>query len=89
MSNEQAAPSTHDDDAAVPPKARVFDIRTVVGALIGFYGLVLVVVGLVSDSARELAKTGGVHANVWAGVVMAVFATVLLVWSRLRPVTGA
>jgi hypothetical protein len=90
MSNEQAAPAaTHDDDAAAPPKARVFDIRTVVGALIGFYGLVLIVVGLVSDSARELAKTGGVHANLWAGVVMAVFAIVLLVWSRLRPVTGA
>jgi hypothetical protein len=87
MSNEQPSPATHDgNDAAVPHKAGAFDIRAVVGALIGFYGVVLIIVGLVGDSTRELAKTGGVHANLWAGIVMAVCAAVLLAWSRLRPV---
>jgi hypothetical protein len=88
MSNEQPAPATNDgSDAAVPRRAGTFDIRNVIGGLIGFYGIVLIVVGLVADSGPELAKTGGVHANLWAGIVMAVFAVVLLVWSRLRPVS--
>ncbi|MGW6196919.1 hypothetical protein ACWF0M_12300 [Kribbella sp. NPDC055110] len=86
MSNEQSAPATHDGNDAVPHTVSAFDIRTIVGALIGFYGVVLIIVGLFADSTKELSKTGGVHANLWAGIVMAVFATVLLVWSRLRPV---
>jgi hypothetical protein len=89
MSNEQSVPATPDDstkDAAVPHKAGAFDIRNVIGLLIGFYGLVLIVVGLVADSSRQLAKTGGVNANLWAGIAMAVVAAALLVWSRLRPV---
>jgi LPXTG-motif cell wall-anchored protein len=47
---------------------------------------VLIIVGAVADSARQLAKTGGVNANLWAGIAMAVVAAALLVWSRLRPV---
>jgi hypothetical protein len=87
MSNEQPAPATQNDrDPAVPHKAGAFDIRNVIGLLIGFYGLVLIVVGLVADSSRQLAKTGGVNANLWAGIAMAVVAAALLVWSRLRPV---
>jgi hypothetical protein len=90
MSNEQPAPGSHDgsgQDAAAPHRAGAFDIRNVIGALVGFYGIVLVIVGLLADSAQQLAKTGGVNANLWAGIVMAVFGAVLLVWSRLRPVT--
>jgi hypothetical protein len=89
VSNEQPAPTRPDDstkDAAVPLKAGAFDIRNVIGLLIGFYGLVLIVVGLVADSSRQLAKTGGVNADLWAGITMAVVAAALLVWSRLRPV---
>jgi hypothetical protein len=87
MSNEQPAPAPQDDsDTAVPHKAGAFDIRNVIGLLIGFYGVVLVIVGLVADSSRQLAKTGGVNANLWAGIAMAVVAAALLVWSRLRPV---
>jgi hypothetical protein len=89
MSNEQPAPATREGiDTDVPHKVRAFDIRAIVGALIGFYGVVLIIVGLVADSTRELAKTGGVHANLWSGILMSVFAAVLLVWSRLRPVIG-
>jgi LPXTG-motif cell wall-anchored protein len=88
MSNDQPAPATPDDSTkdAVPHKAGAFDIRNVIGLLIGFYGLVLIVVGLVADSSRQLAKTGGVNANLWAGIAMAVVAAALLLWSRLRPV---
>jgi hypothetical protein len=66
--------------------AGAYDVRNVIAALIGFYGVVLVVVGLVGDSAAEQAKTGGVDANLWAGLAMLAFAAGFALWSRLRPV---
>ena len=66
--------------------AGAFDVRNVIAGLIGFYGLVLVVVGIVGDSEAEQAKTGGVDANLWAGIAMLVFAAAFALWSRLRPV---
>ena len=45
----------------------------------------LVIVGLIdSEAARE--KTGGVNANLWAGLAMVVFALAFFAWARLRPV---
>lgn len=66
--------------------AGAYDVRTFIGGLIGLYGVVLVIVGLVSDSASDKAKTGGVDANLWAGIVMVVVGAAFLVWVRLRPV---
>ncbi|WNV74524.1 hypothetical protein [Geodermatophilus sp. DSM 44513] len=65
--------------------AGAYDVRNVIAALIGFYGVVLVVVGLV-DGAEAEAKTGGVDANLWAGAGMLLFAAAFALWSRLRPV---
>jgi len=66
-------------------RAGAFDIRNVIAALIGFYGVVLIIMGIVADSAAQRAKTGGVNANLWAGIVMAAVAAGFVVWSRLRP----
>ncbi|MGY1823718.1 hypothetical protein [Geodermatophilus sp. SYSU D00079] len=66
--------------------AGAFDVRNVIAALIGFYGLVLVVMGLVADTEAERAKTGDVNANLWAGIAMLVFALAFALWTRLRPV---
>jgi glucose uptake protein GlcU len=67
-------------------KAGAFDVRNVIAALIGFYGVVLVIMGLVADSEADRAKTGDVNANLWAGLVMVVVALAFFLWSRLRPV---
>jgi sugar phosphate permease len=61
-----------------------FDIRNVIGALLGIYGVVLLVTGLVSDQAPRL--TGQLHADLWAGIVLVVVAVVFLTWARLRPI---
>jgi hypothetical protein len=66
--------------------AGAFDVRNVIAALIGFYGVVLVIVGLVDRSAEALSKAGGVNANLWAGIVMIVVAAGFALWSRLRPI---
>lgn len=63
----------------------LFDIRTVVGALLGLYGIILVIAGLVHDPAIEETRTGGIEANLWTGVAMLAVALAFVVWARLRP----
>jgi hypothetical protein len=67
-------------------QAGAFDIRTVIAGLIGFYGVVLVIAGLVGNGAAAQRKTGDVNANLWTGIVMALVAVAFVVWARLRPV---
>ena len=69
--------------------AGAFDVRNVIAALIGFYGVVLVVVGLVDDGEEALAKTDGFNANLWVGLAMIAFALAFALWSRLRPIVVA
>jgi hypothetical protein len=69
--------------------AGAFDVRNVIAALIGFYGLVLVVVGLVDNDDEALAKTDGFNANLWVGLAMLAFALSFALWSRVRPIVVA
>jgi hypothetical protein len=62
------------------------DVRIFIAGLLGLYGVVLVLVGLFADTADDRAKTGGVNANLWAGLVMLLVAIAFAVWTRLRPV---
>jgi hypothetical protein len=64
--------------------AGAFDVRNVIAALIGFYGVVQLAVAVFGDDQPE--KTGDVDANLWAGLAMVVFAAAFALWSRLRPV---
>jgi LPXTG-motif cell wall-anchored protein len=66
--------------------AGAFDVRNIIGALIGAYGLVLLVMGLIGPSEDDLAKTGGFNANLWVGLGMLAAGIGFLVWSRVRPI---
>ena len=66
--------------------AGAFDVRNVIAGLIGFYGVVLVVLGLVDNDQAALEKTDGFNANLWVGIAMIVFAAAFALWSRLRPI---
>jgi hypothetical protein len=66
--------------------AGAYDVRTVIAGLLGLYGIVLTVLGLVDYSDADRAKTGDVNANLWAGIVMIVVALVFAVWLKLRPI---
>src|SRR3712207_3997383 len=73
--------------AGRPHRAGAFDVRNVIAALIGFYGIVLLLVAVFGDDEPD--KTGGVDANLWAGLGMLAFAIAFALWSRLRPVVVA
>jgi drug/metabolite transporter (DMT)-like permease len=59
------------------------DIRNIIGALLATYGVILVVTGLLGDADTD--KTGGVNANLWAGVGLLVVGGAFLAWARLKP----
>jgi hypothetical protein len=67
-------------------KAGAFDIRVFIASLIGIYGVVLTIAGLIGPSDAELTKTGGVNINLWAGLGMLVVFALFITWARLRPV---
>ena len=64
--------------------AGIFDIRNVIGALLGIYGVILVLMGIFGDEEGD--KTGDVNANLWAGLILLVVGIVFLAWAWLRPV---
>ena len=58
--------------------AGAFDVRFIIGGLLGVYGLVLVIVAVVSSDGRAI--------NLWSGVGMLAAALVFGAWTRIRPI---
>jgi hypothetical protein len=67
------------------PKVNLFDIRIVIGALLGIYGVVLIIMSF-STSDSDLAKASGVNANLWVGLGLIAFAVFFGTWAVLRPI---
>jgi hypothetical protein len=64
--------------------ANLFDLRRIIGGLFVLYGIVLTIVGL-GDSDREIAKSAGVHINLWMGLGMLALGILFLIWAFARP----
>jgi hypothetical protein len=92
MSTASNAASHDSDDAGQAPAetrkhtAGAYDVRTVIAGLIGLYGIVLTIMGVVGDNADNRAKTGDWNANLWSGIVMIIIAVAFALWLVLRPV---
>lgn len=69
--------------------AGAFDIRTIIGSLLGIYGVVILVVGLVDTSQAELDRAGGANVNLYTGIGLVIVAVAFLLWARLRPTVVA
>ncbi len=74
-------------DAPVSTTASsLFDLRSVIAALFGVYGIVLLIMGLVSgNDPANLAKTGGSNLNLETGIAMLVIGALFVVWTLARP----
>ena len=64
-------------------KAGLFDIRFIIGALLGIYGVILLLTGLIGSDAHV---SNSKSINIWSGIGLIVFALGFAVWSRLRPI---
>jgi membrane-bound ClpP family serine protease len=86
MSERNGTTGPTSDEAAPREKAGIFDIRFVIGGLIGAYGIILVLLGLFNATDAELDRGDGLNINLWSGLGMLVVAIAFGVWARLRPV---
>ena len=75
--------------------SQLFDIRNVIGTLLGIYGVVLTIAGFAPGLLREREKGAannpvdlyfGTDANWWVGLALIGVAVVFFVWAWLRPV---
>ncbi|KZE22884.1 MULTISPECIES: hypothetical protein [Brevibacterium] len=66
--------------------AGAFDIRNVIGALLGIFGIILALVGIIGFTPDEAARTGGIDANLWTGIGLILTAAVFFIWARMRPI---
>ncbi len=66
------------------PVAAALDIRKIIGGLLSIYGVIPLAVGLFGDD--ETDKTGGVNANLWAGLALLAVGIGFLAWARFRPI---
>lgn len=67
-------------------RAGAFDIRVFIGALLGLYGLVLLLTSVFGTTQEELDRAGGVDVNLWTGLGLLLAAAAFVAWARLRPV---
>ncbi len=79
--------TSHGTESHGVKKAGAFDVRTIIGALLGIYGLVLTLMGIFGETGES--KTGGINANLWAGLALLAVGIVFLAWARLRPIVVA
>ena len=68
-----------------PRRAGLFDIRVIIGALIGTYGIILVIAGFFTSDAQQ-AKADGLNVNLYAGIGMLVVSAGFILWTWLRPI---
>ncbi len=75
------------ESAATHRKAAgIFDVRNIIAALLGIYGVVLTILGAVDFTDADSRKTDGVNLNLWAGLALVVVAVLMAVWAVLRPI---
>jgi len=67
-------------------KAGLFDIRTFIAALLGFDGVVILLMGLFGDQSTSVDASPPININLYAGIALVLTAIFFETWKRLRPV---
>lgn len=82
------AASSASANSAPAGKAGAFDIRNVIGALLGLYGLILLISYFLLDPGVD-SSTGQIKDatyNLWAGVGLVAVAAFFFIWNKLDPI---
>ncbi len=67
------------------PKAQMTDIRFIIAAALGLIGIFLIICSFIFNGPDEMAKTGGLNANLWSGLGLSAVALIMGLWWRIRP----
>ena len=72
--------------AEAPHRAGAFDVRNFIGALLGIYGVILLITGLFFTSAADKSKADGLNVNLWTGIALIIVSVLFISWARMKPV---
>lgn len=61
------------------------DIRVVIGAVLGIIGIFLLICSTFLNGPDEMAKTGGVNANLWSGLGLLTVTVLMGLWWLVSP----
>ena len=64
--------------------AKLFDLRSFIGALLLIFGVLVIIPGFVAGKAT-IYKSAGINLALWIGGIMLVLAAFFLTWVILKP----
>jgi drug/metabolite transporter (DMT)-like permease len=64
----------------------LLDIRRIIGGLLGVYGVILFVAGIVGSDADK-NKAAGLNINLYVGIALIVASALFWFWALTRPLT--
>ncbi|MDO5031127.1 hypothetical protein [Corynebacterium sp.] len=71
-----------------PQRAGAFDLRNVIGALLGLYGIILLLCSFLLDPGinpeNNIPKNSS--DNLWAGLAMLAVAAIMMAWAYFKPI---
>lgn len=65
--------------------ADLFDVRRIIAALFGVYGVILFVLGLFA-SDEDVERAQGFNVNLWVGLALLASAAIFMLWALRSPV---
>jgi drug/metabolite transporter (DMT)-like permease len=78
--------TTRVSDKQIERATNLLDVRKIIGGLLGIYGAILLVAGIVgSDADKE--KAAGVNVNLWVGLALLLASAVFWTWALTRPLS--
>jgi drug/metabolite transporter (DMT)-like permease len=73
-------------DRQIERATNLLDVRKIIGGLLGIYGAILLVAGIVaSDADKE--KAAGVNVNLWVGIALLLTSAIFWTWALTRPLS--
>jgi xanthine/uracil/vitamin C permease (AzgA family) len=64
--------------------AKLFDLRSFIGALFVIFGILVTISGVTASKAT-IAKSAGINLGLWIGVIMLIMGLLFLTWVLLKP----
>jgi drug/metabolite transporter (DMT)-like permease len=73
-------------ERATKRATNLLDIRRIIGGLLGVYGVILLLAGILGSDADK-HKAAGVNINLWVGIALILASAVFWTWALTRPLT--
>lgn len=83
-SASRAKPELTPEEAKNWRLAKLFDLRSFIGALLLIFGVLVIIPGIVADKAT-IDKSAGINLSLWIGALMLVMGAFFVTWVLLKP----